>query len=74
MWKYDKAGVIKRAIECNEKYFVTQDGEIRCKFYFIKQENLEDLRPINVNKMLDAAGISKEAERVLNDKYITGSL
>lgn len=74
MWKYDKAGVIKRAIECNEKYFVTQDGEIRCKFYFIKSENLKDLKPIDVNKMLDAAGISKDAERVLNDKYITGSL
>jgi len=71
MWEYDKVGVIKRAVECNEKYFTTKNGEIRCKFYYIKPENLKDLKPINVNKMLEVAGISKEAERIINDKYAT---
>lgn len=71
MWEYDKAGVIKRAVECNEKYFTTKNGEIKCKLLYIKPENLENLKPINVNKMLEAAGISKEAERIINDKYTT---
>lgn len=71
MWEYDKVGVIKRAVECNEKYFTTKNDEIKCKFFFIKPENLENLTPINVNKMLEAAGISKEAEKVINDKYTT---
>ena len=69
MWEYDKAGVIKRAVECNEKYFTTKNGEIKCNLHYIKPENLKDLKPINVNKMLEAAGISKEAERIINDKY-----
>lgn len=71
MWKYDRVGVIKNAVECNEKYFKTENGEIKYKLFFIKPENLKDLEPINVNKMLEAAGISKEAERVINDKYTT---
>ena len=71
MWEYDKVGVIKRAVECNEKYFTTKNDEIKCKFFFIKPENLENLMPINVNKMLEAAGISKEPEKVINDKYTT---
>lgn len=69
MWEYDKVGVIKRAVECNEKYFTTKNGEIKCKLSYIKPENLENLAPINVNKMLKAAGISEEAERIINDKY-----
>lgn len=71
MWKYDKVGVIKRAVECNEKYFTTKNGEIKCNFYYIKPENLKDLEPINTNKMLEAAGISNESVRIINDKYTT---
>lgn len=71
MWEYDKAGVIKRAVECNEKYFTTKNGKIKCNLHYIRPENLENLKPINVNKMLEAAGISKEAERIINDKYTT---
>lgn len=41
MWKYDKVGVIKHAVECNEKYFTTRNGEIKCKFSYIKEENLK---------------------------------
>jgi len=69
MWEYDKVGVIKRAVECNEKYFTTKNGEIKCKLFYIKEENLKNLKPINVNKMLEVAGISKEAGKVINDKY-----
>ena len=71
MWKYDKVGVIKRAVECNEKYFTTRNGEIKCKFSYIKEENLKNLEPIDVNKMLEAAGISKESAGIINDKYTT---
>ena len=71
MWKYDRVGVIKNAVECNEKYFKTENGKIKCKLIFIKPENLKDLKPINVNKMLNAAGISKDVEKIINDKYST---
>lgn len=71
MWKYDKVSVIKRAVECNEKYFTTKNGEIKCKFSYIKKENLKNLEPIDVNKMLETAGISKESARIINDKYTT---
>ena len=71
MWKYDKVGVIKRAVERNEKYFTTKNSEIKCKFFYIKEENLKDLVPIDVNKMLETAVISKESARIINDKYTT---
>lgn len=71
MWKYDKVSVIKQAVECNEKYFTTRNGKIKYKFSYIKEENLKNLEPINVNKMLETAGISKESARIINDKYTT---
>ena len=55
LMKTNKADVLKKAVEINEKYFKIVDGEMRveeCSFRYIKDESWRELSPINTNEIM----------------------
>lgn len=54
--KTNRADVLKKAMEINEKYFEIIDGEMRVKEYsfrYIKDEKWRELKPINTNEIVE---------------------
>ena len=52
--KTNRADVLEKALEINEKYFEIIDGEMRAKefsFRFIKDDSWKGLKPINTNEI-----------------------
>ena len=63
LMKTNKADVLKKAVEINEKYFEITDGEMKVKEYsfrYIKDEKWRELKPINTNEISGEKCINKQ--------------
>ena len=63
LMKTNRADVLKKAVEINEKYFEIADGEMRVKEYnfrYIKDESWRELKPINTNELSEGKCINKQ--------------